>query len=121
MRSFKEIASFLITREQLALGWRLTFFIVCGALLYGSLTLSRIRIYAVEVQGTVVKQSVDGKQENPGNYAFVQLDNGETVQARVPHKHDFRPGQRVILKATMANFFSIRKYEIKGDAAESGR
>lgn len=33
MRSYKEVLRFLIIREQLALGWKIGLFIVCGALL----------------------------------------------------------------------------------------
>lgn len=68
MRSYREILRFLLIREQLSLAWKIGFFIVCGALLYGSLTLSRIRIQSVDVIGTVISDRVDVKNSASANY-----------------------------------------------------
>ena len=83
MRSYKEILSFLLIREQLSLGWMIGFFIVCGALLYGSLVLSRIQIRSLDVLGTVIGDRVDQKKNVAVNYLTVELDNGDTVRAIV--------------------------------------
>ena len=115
MRSYKEIVSFLLIRKQLALGWKIGFFIVCGALLYVSLTLSHIRIRSVEIQGTVVNRS------SQSDYLLVRIDNGDTVQARALSKQDYLPGRRVVVKATTTNFFGMRKYEIKSNVPEINR
>jgi hypothetical protein len=118
MRPYREIASFLLIRRQLALGWKVGFFIVCGALLYGSLTLRHVRIRSNEVFGTVVDQPRTGKEENMGNDVLVKLDSGKTVRARTPSKYEYLPGRRVIVKDTTTNFFGMRNYEIKGYASE---
>jgi hypothetical protein len=39
MRSYKETLRFLIICEQLSLAWKLVFFVVCAALVYGSLAI----------------------------------------------------------------------------------
>jgi hypothetical protein len=113
MRSYREILNFLLVREQLSLGWKIGFFIVCGALVYGSLTLSRIRIQSLEVSGTVISDRTDLKDNTPGSYLTVKLDNGETVLASAPGTIEYRPGQRVIVKETSTNFFGMRKHEFK--------
>jgi hypothetical protein len=53
MRSYREIVNFLLIREQLSLGWKIGFFIVCGGLLFGSATLMRINVQSVDLVGTV--------------------------------------------------------------------
>jgi hypothetical protein len=113
MRSYREILNYLLIREQLSLVWKIGFFVVCGALLYGSLTLSRIRIQSVDVIGTVISDRVDVKDSPSANYLTVKLDNGETVRASGAGTIEYRPGQRVIVKETSANFFGVRKHEFK--------
>ena len=121
MRSYREIASFLLIRRQLALGWKMGFFMVCGALLYGSLTLSHVRVRSNEVFGTVVDQSGADQTENMGNELLVKLDSGKTVRARTPTKDEYLPGRRVVVKEMTTNFFGMRKYEIKSYASEIDR
>src|SRR5918996_3973498 len=121
MRSYREILNFLLVREQLSLGWKIGFFIVCGALVYGSLTLSRIRIQSLEVSGTVISDRTDLKDNTPGSYLTVKLDNGETVLASAPGTIEYRPGQRVIVKETSTNFFGFRKHELKKYIYEPSR
>jgi hypothetical protein len=53
------------------------FFIVCGAPLYGSLTLSRVRIQSVDVIGTVISDRVDAKNTASAHYLTVRLDDGK--------------------------------------------
>jgi hypothetical protein len=113
MRSYKEILSFLIIREQLSLGWKIAFFVVCGALLYGSLTVRQMSLRSVDVGGTVVASSNDVTGETAPAFLTVRLESGETVQASVNGKIDYRPGRRVILRETTANFFAVRKHEFK--------
>ncbi len=113
MRSYKEILRFLIIREQLSLGWKIAFFVVCGALLYGSLTVRQMRIQSVDVSGTVVGNSRDAKEGTATTYLTVRLENGKTVQASVNGKIDYRPGRRVVLKETTSNFLGVRKHEFK--------
>jgi hypothetical protein len=119
MRSYKEILSYLLIREQLSLGWMIGFFIVCGALLYGSLVLSRIQIRSLDVLGTVIGDRVDQKKNIAVNYLTVELDNGDTVRAITDGKTDYRPGERVIIKETSANFFGARRHELKKYLNES--
>ena len=71
MRSYKEILSFLLIREQLSLGWKILFFIVCGALLYGSMALSYVRFRSVDVFGTVLSDRTDVKENAAVNYLTV--------------------------------------------------
>lgn len=113
MRSYREILQFLLIREQLSLGWKIGFFIVCGALLYGSLTLSRVRIQSVDVIGTVISDRVDVKENASATYLTVKLDNGEAVRASAAGTIEYRPGKRVIVTETSANFFGVRKHEFK--------
>jgi hypothetical protein len=113
MRSYREILQFLLIREQLSLGWKIGFFIVCGALLYGSLTLSRVRIQSVNVIGTVISDRVDVKENASATYLTVKLDNGEAVRASAAGTIEYRPGKRVIVTETSANFFGVRKHEFK--------
>jgi hypothetical protein len=113
MRSYREILQFLLIREQLSLGWKIGFFIVCGALLYGSLTLSRVRIQSIDVIGTVISDRVDVKENASATYLTVKLDNGESVRASAAGTIEYRPGQRGIVTETSANFFGVRKHEFK--------
>jgi hypothetical protein len=121
MRPYREIASFLLIRRQVALGWKIGFFIVCGVLLYVSLTLSHIRIRSHEILGTVVDRAPKGREEKIGNDVLVKLDSGETVRARALSNHKYLPGRLVIVKETTTNFFGIRKYEVKSYANEINR
>ena len=86
MRSYKEILRFLIVREQLSLGWKILFFVVCGALLYGSLTVREMRIQSRDVSGTVVEISQEGRASASLAYLTVRLDDGNTVHASVNGK-----------------------------------
>ena len=113
MRSYKEILRFLIVREQLSLAWKIAFFVVCGALLYGSLTARQLRIQSVDISGTVVGKSSEANEGTSTAYLTVRLDDGNTVQARVNGKIDYRPGRRVVLRETASNFFGVRKHEFK--------
>jgi hypothetical protein len=113
MRSYKEILRLLIIREQLSLGWKIGFFVVCGALLYGSLTLRQMKIQTAEVSGTVVGNSSETREGASTADLTVRLDDGNTVQASVNGKIDYRPGRRVVLKATTSDFFGVRKHEFK--------
>lgn len=113
MRSYKEILRFLILREQLSLGWKIAFFVVCGALLFGSLTVRQTRIQSVDISGTVVGNSRDAKEGTATTYLTVRLEDGNTVQASVHGKIDYRPGRRVVLKETTSNFLGVRKHEFK--------
>ena len=121
MRPYREIASFLLIRRQLALGWKIGFFTVCGALLYGSLILSHVRLRSHETLGTIVDRSNVGRESNLVSELLVKLDSGETVQARAPREHEYLLGRRVVVKETNTNFFGMRKYEITGYASEVNR
>jgi hypothetical protein len=113
MRSYKEILRFLIIREQLSLGWKIAFFVVCGALLYGSLTLRRMEIQTAEVSGTVVGRSSEPAEGESTAYLTVRLQDGNIVQASVKGKIDYRPERRVVLKATTSKFLAVGKHEFK--------
>jgi hypothetical protein len=113
MRSYREILNFLLIREQLSLGWKIGFFVICAALVYGALTLRHITIQSIDVSGTVVNDRTDVRAGASVDYLTVQLDNGDTVRASSAGKIDYRPGQRVLVKAKSTNFFGIRKHEFK--------
>ena len=113
MRSYKEVLRFLIIREQLALGWKIGLFIVCGALLYGSLTLMHVNIRSAELPGTVISQHTDTTDTGAITYLIVQLDGGETVRARSVGSFDYRPGQRAVVREITTNFFGLKKYQFK--------
>jgi hypothetical protein len=114
MRPYREVLRFLIIRKQLALGWKIGFFIVCGALLYGSMTLTRVSIRAVEVRGTVTSHQTDTTKSGSVTYLIVQLDSGETVRARSVGSFDYWPGQRAVVREISTNFFGLKKHEFKG-------
>jgi hypothetical protein len=80
---------------------------------YGALTLRHITIQSIEVSGTVVNDRTYLKTEASVDYLTVQLDNGDTVRASSAGKIDYRPGQRVLVKEKITNFFGIRKHEFK--------
>jgi hypothetical protein len=113
MRSYKELLSFLLIREQLSLGWKILFFIVCGMLVYGSLTLGHVRFRSVDVFGTVLRDRTDVKENTPVNYLTVKLNNGETARVDATRNADYRPGRKVIVKETNTNFFGFKKHEFK--------
>jgi hypothetical protein len=113
MRSYKEVLRFLIIREQLALGWKIGLFIVCGALLYGSLTLMHVNIRSAELPGTVISHRTDTTDTGAITYLIVQLDGGETVRARSVGSFDYRPGQRAVVREITTNFFGLKKYQFK--------
>jgi len=121
MRSYKEILRFLIIREQLSLGWKMAFFVVCGALLYGSLTVRQMRVQSVDIIGTVVEDSRDAKESTSTAFLTVRLDDGNTVQASVNGKVDYRPGRRVVLRETTSTFLGVRKHEFKNYFDEPAR
>lgn len=114
MRPYKEILRFLIIREQLALGWKITFFIVCGALVYGSMMLARVNIRAVELNGTVTSHQTDTTESGSVTYLIVRLDGGETVRAKSLGVFEYRPGQRALVREIRSNIFGLKKYEFKG-------
>ena len=113
MRSYKEVLRFLIIREQLALGWKIGLFIVCGALLYGSLTLMHVNIRSAELPGTVISHHTDTTDTGAITYLIVQLDGGETVRARSIGSFDYRLGQRAVVREITTNFFGLKKYEFR--------
>lgn len=114
MRSYKEILRFLIIREQLSLGWKMGFFIVCGGLVYGALSIGGVRVRSAEVQGTVVSDRADLRDGAPVASLTVRLDSGATVHANVAGTTEYRPGRRVVVKHTTTNFFGIEKNEVAG-------
>jgi hypothetical protein len=121
MRPYREILRFLLVREQLSLGWKIGFFIVCGALLFGSLTLRDVRVQTFDVLGMVISERTDLKENAPVSELLVRLDSGETVRASAAGKIEYRPGQRVIVKETSTNFFGVRKHEFKQYLGEPRR
>ena len=121
MRSYKEILRLLIIREQLSLGWKIAFFVVCGALLYGSLMVRQMRIQTTDISGTVVENSSDAREGASTAYLTVRLEDGKTVQASVNGKIDYRPGRRVVLRETTSNFLGVRKHQFKNYLDEPAR
>jgi hypothetical protein len=113
MRSYKDILSFLIVREHLSLAWKLAFFVVCGALLYGSLTSRHVRVRSIDVKGTVLKDRSAVKEGASVEYLTVRLESGDTVKATGNRKIDYRPGREVIIKETTASLFGVRKHVFK--------
>ena len=86
-------------------------FIVCGALLFGSIQLIDVKFRSADVSGTVMP---DGANTNPGepvSYLIVKLDSGETVRAGATLPVDYRPGQRAVVRQTSSNFFGYKKHE----------
>ena len=114
MRSYKEILGFLIIREQLALGWKIGLFIVCGALLYGSMTLMNVNIRSVEVHGTVTSHETESTKSGSVTFLIVQLDRGDTVRAKSVGSFDYRAGQRATVREITTNFYGLKNYVFKG-------
>ena len=114
VRSYKEILRVLIIRDQLLLGWKIGFFIVCGALLVGSMTLMRVNVRSVDLKGTVISHRTDTTETGSVTYLIVQLDSGVTVRARNVGPLDYRPGQRGVVREVTTNFFGLKKHEFKG-------
>ena len=113
MRSYKEVLRFLIIREQLALGWKIGLFIVCGALLYGSMTLMDVNIRSVDVNGTVTSHQTETVKSESATYLIVQLDRGDTVRAKSVGSLDYRAGQRAVVREITTNFFGLKNYVFK--------
>ena len=114
MRSYIEQLRFLMVREQLALGWKIGLFIVCGALLYGSMTLMDVNIRSVDVNGTVTSRQTETVKSESATYLIVQLDRGDTVRAKSVGSLDYRAGQRAVVREITTNFFGLKKHEFKG-------
>jgi hypothetical protein len=114
MRTYKEVLRVLIIRDQLMLGWKIGFFIICGALVFGSMTLMRINVRSREINGTVTSHRSETKDSGTVDYLIVRLDSGDTVEARYRGPLDYRPGQRVVVKEVTTNFFGLKKHEFKG-------
>lgn len=111
MRRYSDILSKLLVREQLLLGWKIGFFIICGALVFSSIQLIQVNFRSAEVSGTVMP---DGANPNPGgsvSHVIVKLDNGETVRAGSAQPVDYRPGHRAVVRQTSMNLFSYKKHE----------
>ncbi len=114
MRSFREIFRVLLIRDQLLLGWKIGFFIVCGALVFGSMTLMRVNIRSVEVNGTVTSHRSEKTESGTVDYLIVRLDSGKTVEAQYLGPLNFRPGHRAVVREITTNFFGLKKHEFKG-------
>lgn len=114
MRSYIAQLRFLMVREQLALGWKIGLFIVCGALLYGSMTLMDVNIRSVDVNGTVTSHQTETLKSESATYLIVQLDRGDTVRAKSVGSFDYRAGQRAVVREITTNFFGLKKHEFKG-------
>jgi hypothetical protein len=114
MRNFKEVLRVLIIRDQLMLGWKIGFFIICGALVLGSMTLMRVNIRSVEINGTVTSHRSETTESGTVGYLIVRLDNGQTIEARYLGPRNYRPGQRAVVKEVTTNFFGLKKHEFKG-------
>lgn len=111
MRRYSEILSKLLVREQLLLGWKLGFFILCGALLFGSIQLIKVNFRFTDVSGTVMPLAGNPSPSEPILFVIVKLDSGETVRAGSTLPVDYRPRQRALVRQTSANFFGYKKYE----------
>jgi hypothetical protein len=114
MRTYKEVLRVLIIRDQLLLGWKIGFFIVCGALVFGSMTLMRVNIRSVAINGTVTSHRNETTESGTIGYLIVRLDSGETVEARYRGPLNYRPGQRGVVREVTTNFFGLKKHEFKG-------
>ncbi len=114
MRSYKEVLSFLLIREQLSLGWKILFVIVCGGLFFGSMMLMSIKVQSVDLVGTVVSHGANPSDEGHNPYLIVQLDNGKTVRVRFAGSLDYQPRRRGVVREVTTNFFGLKKYEFKG-------
>jgi hypothetical protein len=121
MRTYREILNFLLVREQSSLGWKISFFIVCGALVYGAITVGHIRVRSVDVLATVVEDRAGANFNAPASYLTVKLDNGEIIRVNAAKGVDYRPGSRVLVKQTTTNFFGVRKHEFKRYVEEPRR
>jgi hypothetical protein len=91
MRSYKEILRFLIVREQLSLGWKLGFFVICAALYIASGMLFHIKAHSVDLVGTVTSHGAAPTEEGHESYLLVLL-----------------------VREITSNFFGLKKYEFKG-------
>jgi hypothetical protein len=111
MRRYSDILGSLLVREQLLLGWKIGFLIVCGALLFVSMQLIAINFNAIEVRGTVMNPAATMDPAGPVSYLIVKLDSGETVRVGAEGPLDYRPGQRAILRQTTTNIFGYKKYK----------
>jgi hypothetical protein len=112
MRSYREILQFLLVREQLSLAWKIGFFIVCGALVFGSATLMHMNVQSVDLVGTVVSHGADPTDEGHVAYLIIRLDNGATVRARPIGPLDFRPSQRGVVREITSNFFRTKEISV---------
>lgn len=103
------------------LGWKIGFFIVCGALVYGAITIGHIRIRSTDVLATVMDDRAGANFNTRVNYLTVKLDSREMVRVNAAKGVDYRPGHRVLVKQTTTNFFGVRKHEFKRYVEEPRR
>ena len=120
MRTYKEVLRVLIIRDQLLLGWKIGFLIICGALVIGSMTLMRVNVRAVEINGTVTSHRTETTESGTVAYLIVRLDNGKTVEALYRGPLNNRPGQRGVVREITTNFFGLKKHEFKGYLDQRG-
>ena len=113
MRPFSDILRVLVIRDQLLQGWKLLFFIICGALVVGSMMLARINVRSAEINGTVTSLRREKTESATEVYLIVRLDNGETIEARAVGPLNYRPEQRAAVRQVTTNFFGFKKYEFK--------
>lgn len=102
------------------LGWKIGFFIVCGALVFGSMTLSRVNVRSADMLGIVISHGTEPNREGQAAYLVITLDNGESVRVHPVGPLDFRPGQRAIVREITTNFFGLKKHEFKGYLDQPG-
>ncbi|MBM4296823.1 MAG: enolase [Deltaproteobacteria bacterium] len=113
MRPFREIFRVLLIRDQLMLGWKIGFFIVCAALVIGSMTLARINVRAENVGGIVISHRSQTTESGTVSYLIVRLDSGVIVEARFHGPLNYRPGHRALVREVTTNFFGLKKHEFK--------
>jgi hypothetical protein len=111
MRRYSDIVGKLLVREQLLLGWKIGLFILCGALLFGSIQLLEVNFRSTDVSGTVMPHGENVNPSEPVAYLIVKLDSGETVRAVSTLPLDYRPGQRAVVRQISTNFFGYKKHE----------
>jgi hypothetical protein len=121
MRPFKEIFRVLLIRDQLMLGWKIMFFIVCGALVIGSMMLARINVRAADINGVVTSFRSEQTESGTINYLIVRLDSGAIVEAHAPGPLNFQPGKRVAVRMVRSNFFRLQKHEFIGYLDPAGK
>jgi hypothetical protein len=105
--------------RTLSLAWKILLFVVCGALVFGSVMLMSIKVQSADLLGTVVSHGAYPSDQGYYSYLIIQLDNGSSVRVPIGSTVDYRPRRRVAIWEATTSFFGLKKYQFERYLDES--